>query len=189
MNKHNSAAKKTHQNSTAQGAPSSSSAGSPNVAATTLTNAKGASNHSLRVLTSSNDMTWETPPDVFGGLNCEFRFTLDPCCVDKTAKCKQYFTPEDDGLAQSWAGQRVFMNPPYGRDIGKWMEKAFHESRDNDALVVCLVPSRTDTEWWHRYATRAADIRYYKGRVTFVGAESPAPFPVAVVVFRPGSKK
>lgn len=184
MSKSNAVAKKADQMSVALDTAPSATA-----AAITLTNAKNASNHSLRVLTSSNDMTWETPPEVFAGLNCEFRFTLDPCCVAETAKCKQFFTPEDDGLAQSWSGERVFMNPPYGRDIGKWMEKAFHESRDNDALVVCLVPSRTDTEWWHRYATRAADIRYYKGRVTFVGAESPAPFPVAVVVFRPGSAR
>ncbi len=77
------------------------------------------------------------------------------------------------------------MNPPYGREIGKWMKKAYEESRDNGALVVCFVPARVDTEWWHRYAAKATDIRFPKGRVKFEGATASAPFPVAVCVFRP----
>jgi site-specific DNA-methyltransferase (adenine-specific) len=118
-------------------------------------------------------------------LNLEFGFTLDPCCVPETAKCKRYYTPETDGLAQSWADERVFMNPPYGRDLGVWMKKAYEEARDNGALVVCFVPARVDTEWWHRYAAKATDVRFPKGQVKFDGASASAPFPVAVVIFRP----
>ena len=89
-------------------------------------------------------MTWETPENWFNYLNLEFKFTLDPCCVAETAKCKNYFTPDDDGLAKSWEDERVFMNPPYGREIPKWMKKAHDEARDNGALVVCFVPALVD---------------------------------------------
>lgn len=141
--------------------------------------------HSRRVLTSSKDMAWATPQEWFNYLNLEFKFTLDPCCVPETAKCKKFYTPDDDGLAQSWKGERVFMNPPYGRELSSWMRKAYEEARDNEALVVCFVPARVDTNWWHTFAMRASDIRYPKGRVTFAGADAPAPFPIAIVIFRP----
>lgn len=140
--------------------------------------------HSRRVMSSSNDMTWATPQVWFDYLDMEFGFTLDPCCVPETAKCKRYFTPADDGLAQSWKDERVFMNPPYGRDLGKWMSKAHSEARDNGALVVCFVPARVDTNWWHNFASKG-EIRFPKGRVKFEGAEASAPFPVAIVIFRP----
>lgn len=142
-------------------------------------------NHIMDVMTSSDDMTWATPKEWFDYLNLEFKFTLDPCCVEATAKCKKFFTPAEDGLSQSWQDERVFMNPPYGRDIPKWLKKAYEEARDNGALVVCFVPARVDTEWWHRYAVKATEIRFPIGRVKFEGAENMAPFPVAVIVFRP----
>lgn len=131
---------------------------------------------------SSDRMDWPTPKALFDELNAEFGFTLDPCSSHSNAKCAKHFTPEDDGLAQSWAGEVVFMNPPYGRAIGAWMKKALGESLG--AEVVCLVPSRTDTAWWHEYAMKADEIRYLRGRVKFEGAPNPAPFPSAVVVFR-----
>jgi hypothetical protein len=87
-------------------------------------------------------------------------------------------------LKQTWADERVFMNPPYGRECGVWMKKAYEECRDNGALVVCFVPARVDTEWWHRYAVKG-EVRFPKGRVKFQGADAAAPFPVAVVIFRP----
>ncbi len=141
--------------------------------------------HTMDVMTSSKDMTWATPQKWFDYLNLEFKFTLDPCCVPGTAKCKKFYTPEDNGLSKSWEDERVFMNPPYGREIPKWMKKAHDEALSNGALVVCLIPARVDTEWWHRYAVKAADIRYPKGRIKFAGADSAAPFPVAIVIFRP----
>ena len=140
--------------------------------------------NSRRVMSSSVDMTWATPQVWFDYLDLEFKFTLDPCCHHETAKCKKHYTPEEDGLAQSWQDERVFMNPPYGRELGTWMKKAYEEARDNGALVVAFVPARVDTEWWHRYAVKG-EVRFPKGRVKFARADASAPFPVAVVIFRP----
>lgn len=140
--------------------------------------------NSLRVMTKSTDMTWATPQDWFDYLNLEFKFTLDPCCVEETAKCKKFYTPDDDGLSKSWADERVFMNPPYGRELPKWMHKAYTEARDNGALVVCFVPARVDTQWWHQSAVKG-EVRFPVGRVKFGDATASAPFPVAVVIFRP----
>jgi len=140
--------------------------------------------HTMDVMTSSKDMTWATPKEWFSYLDLEFDFTLDPCCNHETAKCSKHYTPEEDGLVQSWADERVFMNPPYGREIVAWMKKAYIEARDNGALVVCFVPARVDTEWWHRYAIKG-EVRFPKGRVKFQDAQASAPFPIAVVIFRP----
>ena len=131
---------------------------------------------------SSKTSEWETPQALFEALDAEFHFTLDPCATPENAKCGRYFTKEIDGLAQSWAGETVFMNPPYGREIGKWVRKAFEEWR-RGATVVCLLPSRTDTAWWHDYCMKATEIRFIRGRVKFVGGKYAAPFPSAVVIF------
>lgn len=137
----------------------------------------------MKVHFSSQTDNWATPRSLFDTLNSEFGFNLDPCSSHENAKCKRHFTKEDDGLAQSWDGDRVFMNPPYGRTIGKWMRKAF-ESSLRGSLVVCLVPARTDTNWWHDYAMKG-EIRLIKGRLKFGDAIANAPFPSAIVVFRP----
>jgi phage N-6-adenine-methyltransferase len=133
---------------------------------------------------SSESVEWYTPQDFFDKLDAEFAFTLDPCCTHENAKCAMHFTKEDDGLQQSWHGQTVFMNPPYGREIGQWMKKAYDSCNQNGATVVCLVPARTDTAWWHDYAMKG-EIRFIRGRLKFGGAAFNAPFPCAVVVFRP----
>ena len=135
------------------------------------------------VLFASRSVEWTTPAWLFHALDREFGFTLDPCATPANATCARYYTIADDGLAQSWDDEVVFMNPPYGRVIGQWMRKAYESSRDG-ALVVCLIPARTDTEWWHRYAMRG-EIRLLKGRLKFGGAKHGAPFPSAIVVFRP----
>ena len=131
---------------------------------------------------------WETPQDFFDRLDAEFRFTLDPCCTPETAKCPTYFTPVEDGLSQDWAGHTVYMNPPYGREIVKWMKKAYESCVVGGATVVCLVPARTDTNWWHTYAVNG-EIRFIRGRLKFGGCKNSAPFPSAVVVFRPQEDK
>lgn len=129
---------------------------------------------------SSQTDDWATPQDFFDRLDAIFDFTLDPCADAKNAKCPQYFTRADDGLAQNWDGERVFMNPPYGREIAAWVKKA-SEAR---ALVVCLLPARTDTRWWHDYVVGGgASIFYLKGRLHFGDGQAPAPFPSAVVIF------
>jgi site-specific DNA-methyltransferase (adenine-specific) len=80
------------------------------------------------------------------------------------------------------------MNPPYGIEIARWVEKAYESARAG-ATVVCLLPARTDTRWWHLYVMQADEIRFVKGRLRFVGAKASAPFPSSVVVFRPGRKR
>lgn len=127
---------------------------------------------------------WETPQDFFDKLNEEFNFTLDPCCVPATAKCDRYFTPVEDGLKQDWSNETVYMNPPYGREIGKWMQKAYESCVMGGATVVCLVPSRTDTKWWHDYSMKG-EIRFIRGRLKFGNSKNSAPFPSAIVIFRP----
>ena len=97
---------------------------------------------------------WATPQDFFDVLDAEFGFTLDPCATAENAKCAQYFTQSDDGLSQPWEGM-VFMNPPYGREIGAWVAKAHSESLKG-ATVVCLIPARTDTRYWHEYVIGGA---------------------------------
>lgn len=132
---------------------------------------------------SATDL-WATPQATFDALDKEFGFTLDPCSTHENAKCAKHFTKEDDGLAQDWGGEVVFMNPPYGREILHWMRKAFESAELGGATVVCLVPARTDTEWWHTFAMRG-ECRFLKGRLKFGDAKASAPFPSAVVVFRP----
>lgn len=136
----------------------------------------------MNVHFSSKTDLHATPQPFFDKLNEEFPFTLDVCANDDNYKCEQYFTKEVDGLAQDWTGNTVWMNPPYGREIGRWMKKA-HESAQDGTTVVCLVPARTDTKWWHDYAIQH-EVRFVKGRLKFGNATNSAPFPSAVVVMR-----
>jgi len=137
----------------------------------------------LDVHFSSKTDLWATPQDFFGKLNDEFRFTLDVCALPENAKCERYYTPEDDGLSQKWSGV-CWMNPPYGRAIGKWVEKAYIAAEEG-ATVVCLLPARTDTKWWHDYVMRATEIRLVRGRLKFGDGANSAPFPSAIVIFEP----
>lgn len=126
---------------------------------------------------------WPTPQFLFDMLNDEFHFTLDVCANEYNYKCPNYFTKEQDGLSQPWTGT-VWMNPPYGRGIDKWLRKAYL-SKLEGTLCVCLIPSRTDTRWWHDYVMRASEIRFLTKRLKFEGAKHGAPFPSAIVVFDP----
>lgn len=162
---------------------------------------------------SSESGEWETPPEIWEPLNEEFRFYLDVCATVGNAKCELYYTEADDTFKHDWIG-RCWMNPVYGKPeepcpedrsrckkkkCGKrgyhidmyvpgafdFVEKAYNEVHmDHAELVVCLLPARTDTTWWHWYAMHAAEVRFIEGRVTFVGAKAPAPFPSAIVVFK-----
>ena len=135
------------------------------------------------VLFSSKSIDWSTPQELFDALDKRFQFTLDVCASDKNAKVKRYFTRELDGLGQSWGGERCWMNPPYGREIGPWVEKARREA-ERGALVVGLLPARTDTAWFHEHVYRAAtEIRFLKGRLKFEGAVASAPFPSMIAVW------
>jgi phage N-6-adenine-methyltransferase len=129
---------------------------------------------------SSKTDQWATPQDFFAVLDAEFGFNLDVCASALNAKSKRFFTVEDDGLKQEWTG-KCWMNPPYGDEIGRWVKKAY-ESAQAGALVVCLLPARTDTGWWWDYA-RYGEVRFLKGRLKFGNSTNSAPFPSAVVIF------
>lgn len=131
---------------------------------------------------SATDL-WSTPQKLFDELDNEFHFTLDVCALPENAKCEQFYGPADNGLLQTWIGT-CWMNPPYGRAIGKWVAKAHQEAREG-VTVVALLPARTDTQWWHEYVCKASEIRYLRGRLRFGNATNSAPFPSAVVVFLP----
>lgn len=132
---------------------------------------------------SSETPEWETPQNLFDLLDAEFGFTLDVCATAENAKCDAFYTEEDDGLAQRWtvASGACWMNPPYGREIAAWIAKA-HQEGDAGATVVCLVPARTDTDWFWDHA-RHGEVRLLHGRLRFGEAASGAPFPSAVVIF------
>jgi len=136
-------------------------------------------------LMSSRSSDWATPLGFFLGLDSEFHFDLDVAASAQNAKCGRYFTIEDDGLSRDWAPSVCWMNPPYGSTIGRWVEKAHHESTLG-ATVVGLLPARTDTEWWHRHVIAAAEIRFVRGRLKFQGHAKDAPFPSAIAIWRPG---
>jgi len=132
----------------------------------------------MKVHFSSETDLWATPMSFFKKYDDLYGFELDVCASVDNAKCKKFFTKEDDGLKQEWTGV-CWMNPPYGREIGLWMKKAW----ESKATVVCLVPARTDTKWWHDYAMKG-EIEFIRGRLKFGNAKNSAPFPSAVVVYR-----
>ena len=141
-------------------------------------------------LMSSNSNEWSTPQKLFDELNNEFHFTLDPCSTHKNFKCKKHYTTEENGLVQDWSKDIVFCNPPYGKEISKWVEKAFNEC-NKGATVVLLIPARTDTSYFHRFIYKQGfEIRFIKGRLKFIdesGIEGKAaPFPSMIVVMKRG---
>lgn len=138
----------------------------------------------IKVMYSSKTDNWATPQDFYDKLDSEFHFTLDPCADKNNHKCKKYYTKEDDGLLQDWGGETVFCNPPYGRQISKWVEKCFNESRKDKTIVVMLIPARTDTKYFHQYIYNKAELRFVKGRLKFGDSKANAPFPSMVVIFR-----
>ena len=141
-------------------------------------------NLNTKVLYSSKEEKWATPQDFFDKLNDEFHFTLDAAASPDNAKCANYFTEEQDGLAQSWGGHTVWCNPPYCRKTGLWVKKAYEEHQRTGCTVVMLLPSRTDVRWFHDYILGKAEIRFIKGRLKFGGNKNSAPFPSIVVIYR-----
>lgn len=137
----------------------------------------------------SATVEWATPQKLFDELNARFGFTLDVAASAENAKCHRYFTKEQDGLAQSWANEVVWCNPPYGREIALWVKKARESSIYEGTTVVLLVPARTDTRWFHDevLACDTATVEFMRGRVKFGGATAGAPFPTMLVIFQPRS--
>lgn len=138
----------------------------------------------MKVHYMSESNEWATPQDFFDKLNKEFNFTLDPCSTKENAKCSKFYTIKENGLKQSWEGETVFVNPPYGRKIKDWVKKSYEESLKEDTIVVMLIPSRTDTLYWHEWIfPYASEILFVKGRLKFGDGKGSAPFPSAVIVF------
>lgn len=129
---------------------------------------------------------WRTPTELFKALDAEFHFTLDPCATDQNHKCKKYFTKEDDGLKQDWDGETVFCNPPYGRNTKAWVEKCYNTK--TDTAVVMLIPSRTETGYFHDYILGKGEIRFIRGRLHYNDAKNTAPWGSMIVIYRPGHK-
>ena len=130
---------------------------------------------------SSESPEWGTPQDLFDKLNHIFNFDLDVCATHENAKCTNYITQEQCGLATEWKG-KCFMNPPYGRTMSKWIEKA----KNHNDLVVCILPARTDTKYWQDLVMKADVVKFIRGRLKFTGANAgsgAAPFPSAIVIF------
>jgi phage N-6-adenine-methyltransferase len=135
---------------------------------------------------NGNGRNWQTPPEIFAPLHREFDFTLDPCATEASAKCRIFFTEAQNGLEQSWEGHRVFMNPPYGREIYAWTRKA----KNSGALVVGLLPASCDLAWWHDDVV-GNEVRYIRGRVRFL-TDGPYRasgfFASVIVIWRPTSR-
>jgi phage N-6-adenine-methyltransferase len=145
----------------------------------------------MKVHFSSKTDNWYTPQYLIDdvcqayGLTC---FELDACASKENAKAKNFYTKEDNGLSKDWSlYNTVWCNPPYGREIGKWIKKAYEESLKG-AWVCMLIPSRTDTKWWHDYVMEG-HITFIKGRIKFGGSKNPAPFPSAFVIFDKNKKE
>lgn len=130
------------------------------------------------VMFSSKTDLWATPQELFDKYDAIYHFETDVCALPKNAKCKRFFTPEMDGLKQEWTGV-CWCNPPYGRQIGKWVEKAVKSF----ATVVMLLPARTDTKWFHDWCLPYGKIEFLRGRLKFGGCDNSAPFPSMIVVF------
>ena len=139
-------------------------------------------------LLSSEKLDWCTPPDFFKELDDEFHFDLDAAATPKSAKCQKYFTPDDDALQQDWGGHTVFLNPPYGRTLNKWVEKAHGEGQKEGTTVVVLIPARTDTSYFHDHILGKAEIRFLRGRLKFTdedgNVKDAAPFPSLLAIYR-----
>lgn len=137
---------------------------------------------------TSNSDEWATPQWLYDELDAEFHFNLDPCATADNNKCSKFYTAKEDGLKNSWGGYTVFCNPPYSQ-IDKWVEKAFRETRTDDTTVVMLIPSRTDTKYFHRFIYQRTEIRFVKGRLKFGDGQGSAPFPSMIVIWRGATSK
>ncbi len=135
-------------------------------------------------LFSSKKKDWETPQELFDSLNKEVNFTVDVASSDTNYKVKKHYTIKENGLIQDWKNERVWCNPPYGRDICKWVEKAYFS---NAEIVVMLLPARTDTKWFHKYIYKkdSVKIEFIKGRLKFGNSKNSAPFPSMIATFYP----
>lgn len=131
----------------------------------------------MKVHFMSQRADWRTPKALYQALDAEFGFDCDPCPPK----------PTTDGLSMEW-GEVSYVNPPYGRELSKWVAKSYAEAAKGKTVVL-LIPSRTDTQWWHDYCMKADEIRFVRGRLHFDDAPTGAPFPSVIVIFRGAGRR
>lgn len=137
------------------------------------------------MLTTVKNTSEKTPDSFYNQLNNEFDFNFDPCPLNPN--------PTTDGLKIPWK-ERVFINPPYGKEIRGWLEKAINEIKiGNTDIAVFLIPSYTDVKWFHEIVIKYGEIRFIKGRLKFSKHTNTAPFASMIVIFtkelKDGNKK
>lgn len=137
-----------------------------------------------KVLFSSKSNEWATPQDLYNKLNNRYNFTLDPCSSLENHKCDKFYTIKENGLIQDWSNEVVFCNPPYGREIYDWVKKCYNEHL-NGTKIVLLIPSRTDTRYFHEFLYKKPNIKleFIKGRLKFGDSNNSAPFPSLLAYF------
>ena len=138
----------------------------------------------MKLFRKTESVEWGTPQAFYDELDKEFHFDLDPCATDENHKCRRYFTRAEDGLSKNWGGCRVFCNPPYGKDISKWVRKCWEEGQKPNTLVVLLIFANTDTKYFHNYILHRAEIRFIRGRLKFNEGKNPAPRPSMLAIYR-----
>jgi len=136
---------------------------------------------------SSKNYEWETPPEVFEWIDRKWEITIDACATPGNAKCERFISPAEDFFQHNFIGEVAFMNPPYGRGIANFVEKAYTEALKPNTIFICLLPARTDTRWWHRYVMKSVAIYLIQGRIKFLNEDgervASAPYPSAIVFF------
>ena len=135
------------------------------------------------IMFSSKTDEWSTPQDLFDKLNEEFHFDLDVCANESNHKCALYYDRKQDGLKMPWTDHVVWCNPPYGREIGKWVKKSYFELCAHGTTIVMLLPARTDTRWFHNYVLGWSTIRFLQGRLKFGNCKNSAPFPSMLAIY------
>jgi site-specific DNA-methyltransferase (adenine-specific) len=139
-------------------------------------------------LFTSTKNDWETPKDLFERLNSKYHFAFDLAASSTNHKCDRYFTEHDDALSQDWTAIKgpLFLNPPYGRNLRQWVEKACKTASTTNLTIVLLIPARTDTSYWHDFIFGKAKVEFIRGRLKFEVNGIPsnsAPFPSAIVIY------
>lgn len=132
----------------------------------------------------SKSHVWKTPKYLFDIIDKEFNIDLDPCTTNNNLNCEYHFTEKEDGLKQDWKGLTAYINPPYGKDLQKWVKKAYEEWQKGSTVIMLLQTTRTNTKWFHKYINNKAEIRFLDHRIKFDGAEDYIPTPYMFVIWK-----
>ncbi|GAI17513.1 unnamed protein product [marine sediment metagenome] len=130
----------------------------------------------------SESTEYETPKEIFEPLQKEFDLRLDVCATKENAKCELFFTKEEDALSKDW-NENFWMNPPFSRNLKKWVQKAYEES-EKGVTGVLLLPVGSNTLWWHKYIIDTkAEVRFLKGEIKFSNQKRGLWLPFAIIIY------